>query len=60
LHDSQIVEQQLAERGVRLTDNLWMREIRRLNPSGAQASILSTDRRLNLSRIAAEMAAIGS
>jgi hypothetical protein len=39
LHDGQIVERQLAERGIRLTDNLWVREIRRLNPSGAQTSI---------------------
>ena len=57
LHDGQIVEQQLAERDVRLSNNLSVREIRRLNSSGAQASILSTDKRLDLSRIAAQMAA---
>ena len=57
LHNGEIVEQELAERGTRLTNNLWVREVRRLNPSGAQTSILSTDMRLDLSRIAAEIAA---
>ena len=57
LHNGEIVELELAERGTRLTNNLWVREVRRLNPSDAQTSILSTDMRLDLTRIAAEIAA---
>jgi hypothetical protein len=34
-----------------------MHEVRRLNPSGAQTLILNTDMRIDLSRIAAEIAA---
>jgi hypothetical protein len=34
---------QLAERGTRLSNRLWVREIRKLNPSGRQTAILSTD-----------------
>ena len=45
----------LAERGVRLSNNLWVREVRQLSQSGAQSSILSTDYRSELSRVAAAM-----
>jgi hypothetical protein len=45
----------LAERGVRLSNNLWVREVRQLSESGAQSSILSTDYRSDLSRVAAAM-----
>jgi hypothetical protein len=34
---------QLAERGTLLSNGLWVREIRKLNPSGRQTAILSTD-----------------
>lgn len=57
LHNGETVELELAEHGTRLTNNLWVREVRRLNPSDAQTSILSTDMRLDLTRIAAEIAA---
>ena len=45
----------LAERGVRLSNNLWVREVRQLSESGAQSSILSTDYCSDLSRVAAAM-----
>ena len=49
------VNLQLAERGVRLSNNLWVREVRQRSQSGAQSSILSTDYRSDLSRVAAAM-----
>jgi hypothetical protein len=49
------VSLELAERGVRLSNNLWVREVRQLSESGAQSSILSTDYRSDLSRVAAAM-----
>jgi hypothetical protein len=45
----------LAERGTRLSNNLWVRECRRLTDKGHQTSILSTDYRSSLVPIAAEM-----
>jgi hypothetical protein len=57
LHKGQIVELELAERGTRLSNGLWVREVRQLRASGAQISILSTDMRLDLTRIAAGIAA---
>ncbi len=58
LHNGEIVELQLAERGTRLSNGLWVREVRKLSASsGAQSSILSTDMRLDLTRIAADIAA---
>jgi hypothetical protein len=57
LHNGQIVELELAERGTRLSNGLWVREVRQLRASGAQSSILSTDMRLDLTRIAAGIAA---
>jgi hypothetical protein len=49
------VKLQLAERGVRLSNDLWLREVRQRSESGAQSSILSTDYRSDLSRVAAAM-----
>jgi len=49
------VSLQLAERGVRLSNDLWVREVRQRSESGAQSSILSTDYRSELSRVAAAM-----
>ena len=57
LHSGQTVELQLAERGTRLSNGLWVREVRELSARGTQSSILSTDMRLDLARIAARMAA---
>jgi hypothetical protein len=49
------VSLELAERGVRLSNDLWVREVRQRSQSGAQSSILSTDYRSDLSRVAAAM-----
>jgi hypothetical protein len=43
LGSGQIVEMKLAERGVQLSNKLWVREIRKLTTTGHQTSILSTD-----------------
>lgn len=55
LVNGEIVKLQLAERGVRLSNDLWVRAVRQRSPSGAQSSILSTDYRSDLSRVAAAM-----
>jgi hypothetical protein len=55
LVSGEVVELQLAERGVRLSNDLWVREVRQRSQSGAQSSILSTDYRSDLSRVAAAM-----
>lgn len=47
--------QNLAERGTRLSNGLWVREIRKLSDSGHQSSILSTDYRSDLAIAAAAM-----
>ena len=49
------VVMQMAERGVQLSNNLWVREIRHLSDKGHQSSILSTDYHSDLSRVAAAM-----
>ena len=46
---------QLAERGTLLSNRLWLREIRKLNPSGRQTAILSTDYRTAAARLAPAM-----
>jgi hypothetical protein len=46
---------QLAERGTLLSDRLWLREIRKLSPSGRQTAILSTDYRAAAGRLAPAM-----
>jgi hypothetical protein len=46
---------QLAERGTQLSNRLWLREIRKLNPSGRQTAILSTDYRTAAARLAPAM-----
>jgi hypothetical protein len=55
LVNGQVVELQLAERGLRLSNDLWVREVRQRSQNGAQSSILSTDYRSDLSRVAAAM-----
>src|SRR5208283_2568033 len=49
------VSLQLAERGVRLSNDLWVREVRHLSEKGHQSAILSTDYRSDLTRVAAAM-----
>ncbi len=45
----------LAERGVKLSNGLWVREVRRLSENGHQTSVLSTDYRSDITGTAAEM-----
>jgi hypothetical protein len=52
LHTGEVVERQLAERGTRLDDKLWVREVRMRTPDSSQVSMLSTNRRLDLTQIA--------
>ncbi|MFQ5931578.1 MAG: putative transposase [Nitrospiraceae bacterium] len=49
------VKMSLAERGTRLSNGLWLREIRKLTDSGHQTSILSTDYHARLTQLAASM-----
>ena len=49
------VKMKLAERGVHLSNELWVREIRKLTESGHQVSVLSTDYKSDLTIIAAHM-----
>ena len=55
LVNGEVVNLQLAERGLRLSNDLWVREVRQRSQSGAQSSILSTDYHADLSRVAAAM-----
>lgn len=57
LHTGEVVERSLAERGTRLSNRMWVREVRSLSANGSQSSILCTDRGLDLTRIAAWMEA---
>jgi len=45
----------LAERGTRLSNGMWVREIRKLNDSGHQTAILSTDYVADLKPVAAAL-----
>jgi hypothetical protein len=49
------VTMELAERGVQLSNALWVREVRHLSEKGHQSSILSTDYDSDLSRVAVAM-----
>jgi hypothetical protein len=55
LHSGEIVEMDLAERGSRLSNNQWVREVRKRNRKGLQTSVLSTDFRSNAVRLAGAM-----
>ena len=55
LVSGQIVTMQLAERGVRLSNGLWLREIRKLSQSGHQTAMLTTDYHTSPSVLAAQM-----
>jgi len=46
---------QLAERGTRLSNGLWVREVRELAKNGHQTSVLSTDYCNELEKVAAAM-----
>jgi prepilin-type processing-associated H-X9-DG protein len=49
------VTMKLAERGTFLGKKLWLREIRKLTPTGKQAAIVTTDFTSDCSKIAASM-----
>ncbi|MBU1569470.1 MAG: hypothetical protein KKE00_02935 [Proteobacteria bacterium] len=51
----EMVEMELAERGLLLGEKIWVREIRRKCRSGHQTSVLSTDYRAESVEIAAHM-----
>ena len=55
LASGQETTMQLAERGTLLSNRLWVREIRKLNPSDRQTAILSTDYRAAAGRLAPAM-----
>jgi Transposase protein len=57
LHTGEVVERSLAERGTRLSNGLWVREVRSRSAEGSQSSILSTHRKLDLTQMAAWMEA---
>lgn len=49
------VQMKLAERGTRLGETLWVREIRKLTETGHQVSILSTNFQIDMVSVAAHM-----
>jgi hypothetical protein len=55
LSNGQVVEMQLAERGVCLSNKLWVREIRKLTETGHQTPVLATDYRSDMTVIAPSM-----
>lgn len=55
LINSEEVELDLAERGTRLSNGLWVREIRHRDERGHQTSVISTDYMSALTTIAASM-----
>jgi len=57
LHTGETVERELAERGTRLSNGMWVTEVRIHKADGHQVSMLSTNRRLDLCQVAAWMPA---
>jgi hypothetical protein len=55
LAGGEAVTMQLAERGVRLSNNLWLREIRKLTASGHQTTILTTNFQAPMSTLAVSL-----
>ena len=55
LAGGETVTLKLAERGTRLSNNLWLREIRKLNDSGHQTSILTTNFQGPMATLAASL-----
>ena len=52
LPTGEVVPRALAERGTRLSNGLWMREVRERSADGSQSSMLSNHRGLDLTQIA--------
>jgi len=57
LVNGQVATMSLAERGTPLSNGLWLREIRRLNPDGHQTAIITTDYGCDFRRLAVNMMA---
>jgi hypothetical protein len=55
LAGGETVTMKLAERGTRLSNNLWLREIRKLTDSGHQTSILTTNFQVPMTLLAASL-----
>ena len=55
LANGETVEISLAERGVELLPEFWVREVRQREPGGHQVAIVSTDFRRDLTKIAAAL-----
>jgi hypothetical protein len=55
LSSGELTTIRLAERGTRLGRKLWLREIRKLTPSGHQTAVLSTDYKSAAARLAPAM-----
>jgi hypothetical protein len=55
LAGGETVTLKLAERGARLSNNLWLRELRKLTDSGHQTSILTTNFRAPMPTLAASL-----
>lgn len=57
LPTGEVITRELAERGTRLSNQLWLREVRVRHADGHQISILTTHLQLDLPAIATRMAA---
>jgi hypothetical protein len=55
LPGGEVLEMTLAERGTRLSNGLWLREIRKLTERGHQTAVLATDYRSDFVPLAAAM-----
>ena len=55
LPTGEVIDMTLAERGTRLSNGLWLREIRKLTPRGHQTAVLATDYRSDFVPLAAAM-----
>jgi len=53
LHTGEVVERELAQRGTCLSNGQWVLEVRERNADGFQSSMLSTNKRLDLTQVAA-------
>ena len=55
LSAGEVVTMKLAERGSKLSNGLWVREVRKLSEGGHQTAILSTDYEADYGRLAVSM-----
>jgi hypothetical protein len=53
LSNGEVIDHDLAERGTRLSNDLWVREVRHLDAKGHQTAILTTDYRSQAPGVAA-------